>query len=618
MILIVKEKPSMKRLHLKKPIVITSLSIITFILLSSSIGSLIIVWQMNDQANEAVHIEDLYQQAHYLARSEAAVADEYYLNPGDDSKDNYDASANALDTIFYTLAQQGDTYDQTLVNSLLQAQKFYILRTYQFFYMVDIGDRRARSFYNNQVDPLSSSLNTRLQAELNQDHQESIQRATLLQTTERVVAISLAMVFFCSILLVVAGSNMLRRYQRELVQIRQVEWKQMEQLARNDPLTGLPNHRVTIEYLERETASCQYLQQSCTLMFVDLDHFKQINDQWGHQTGDDVLCEAGRRLQAHLRPKDVVGRYGGEEFVVILHQTDLAQAEQIAERLRAALADHPCLIQAEDDTVPPKELVITASIGIAVFQHHGTTATALLEAADSAMYQAKHSGRNRVCIASGLSSTMQVSLGDDEQTSTGETMTLHALTTAAHTHDDETTTHAHRLVKLAGATAQRLQCSPEECHLIQLAALLHDIGKIGIPDTILHKPGPLTSDEWKVMRQHPVLGQQMLKQVGGIFEELSRIVVAHHEHWDGQGYPFALIGQAIPLGARILSVVDSYDAMTSLRIYRQPLSEDDARIELLRCTGSQFDPQVVAAFLAELDAENALEISKEVITSTGA
>jgi diguanylate cyclase (GGDEF)-like protein/putative nucleotidyltransferase with HDIG domain len=606
----------MKHLHLKKPVVTAGLAIIVFILLSSSIGSLIVIWQMNDQANEAVHIEDLYQRAHDLARAEDSIADEYYLNPGDDSKNNYDANANALNTTLDTLAQQGDAYDQTLVNSLLAAQKFYILRTYQFFYMVDIHNSQARSFYNNQVYPLATALSARLQAELNNDHQETVRRATHLKMTEQMVVISLILLFICSILLFGVGNNMLRKYQRELVQIRQAEWQHMEQLAHNDPLTGLPNHRVTIEYLDREIASCKRFQQSCALMFVDLDHFKRINDQWGHQAGDDVLCEAGKRLQAHLRPEDVVGRYGGEEFVVVLHQTDLSQAEQLAERLRSSLADHPCLIGTEDTNVPPKKLVVTASIGIAVFQHHGVTTAALLEAADSAMYQAKHSGRNRVCIASDLSS--QDFIGGDEQISKEETMTLHAFTAAAQTRDDRTSAHAHRLVKLAGAIAEKLQCSPEECHLIRLAALLHDIGKIGIPDAILHKPGPLTSDEWKVMRQHPVLGQQMLKQVGGIFEELSRIVVAHHERWDGQGYPFALTGQEIPLGARILSVVDSYDAMTSLRIYRQPLSEKEARIELLRCTGSQFDPQVVEAFLAELDTEKALETSKEAVTSTGA
>ncbi len=137
--------------------------------------------------------------------------------------------------------------------------------------------------------------------------------------------------------------------------------------------------------------------------------------------------------------------------------------------------------------------------------------------------------------------------------------------------------------------------------MIRLAALLHDLGKIGIPDAVLHKPGPLTAEEWAIMRGHPEIGQQILAQVGGVFALLSRIVVAHHERWDGKGYPHGLAKEAIPIGARILSVVDSYDAMLSDRPYRKPLSAAQARAELRRCSGSQFDPIVVAAFLQVLD-----------------
>ncbi|HET8846936.1 MAG TPA: HD domain-containing phosphohydrolase, partial [Ktedonobacteraceae bacterium] len=125
--------------------------------------------------------------------------------------------------------------------------------------------------------------------------------------------------------------------------------------------------------------------------------------------------------------------------------------------------------------------------------------------------------------------------------------------------------------------------------------------KVGIPDMVLYKPGPLTDDEWRVMRQHPLLGHQILVQVGGVFRELATLVMTHHERWDGQGYPLGLAGQAIPLGARILAVVDAYDAMTSLRVYRQPVSEEEARAELRRCAGKQFDPEVVAVFLQYLE-----------------
>ncbi len=197
-----------------------------------------------------------------------------------------------------------------------------------------------------------------------------------------------------------------------------------------------------------------------------------------------------------------------------------------------------------------------------------------------------------------------------------EAVGVKTLAAVASVHDGKTSAHAHRMVRLAEETARRLGRSEEEIHLVRLAALFHDIGKIGIPDAILHKTGSLNEDEWTVMRRHPVLGQHILEQVGGVFELLSHIVVAHHERWDGHGYPHGLAQNAIPLGARILTVVDSYDAMTSQRPYRQPMSVEEARAELQHCAGSQYDPQVVEVFLHVLNADErtqALALMEELL-----
>ncbi len=175
---------------------------------------------------------------------------------------------------------------------------------------------------------------------------------------------------------------------------------------------------------------------------------------------------------------------------------------------------------------------------------------------------------------------------------------------AASTYDRETGDHAQRVMQLAEAIARRLAQSEEEIHLLRLAALLHDIGKIGIPDVIRLKPAPLTQEEWDVMHRHPDIGRQLLEQAGVAFHPLASIVGAHHERWDGRGYPDGVAKDEIPLGARILAVVDSYDAMTSPRIYkRNPLSTAQARAELQRCAESQFDPRVVEAFLQALEEQ---------------
>ena len=381
---------------------------------------------------------------------------------------------------------------------------------------------------------------------------------------------------------------------------------QLEALATTDPLTGLPNHRMVMSQIEAELADCECSQHSCAILFIDIDHFKRINDTWGHQAGDAILRQVGCRLRSTIRQNDFVGRYGGEEFCIVLSEIDQHGAEAIAERLLVALNESPCTWETEDAvTIIP----MTASIGVAIYGLHGTSRETLIEAADRAMYHAKHGGRNRACTASEESILGQnAPMIGSVELPTNDAVAVQALTAVARVHDPNTSTHAQRVVTMAEATARALGRSDEEINLVRLAALLHDIGKISVPDDILNKPGPLTEAEWRVMRRHPDIGRQILVQAGGKFELLSHIVVAHHERWDGMGYPYGLAKESIPLGARILSVVDSFDAMTSQRPYRDPLPVEQAKAELQRCCGEQFDPQVVHAFLRVLD-EQLLPIS---------
>ncbi len=372
-------------------------------------------------------------------------------------------------------------------------------------------------------------------------------------------------------------------------------------LATMDPLTCLPNHQRLMSRIEEELCRCQCTRDNCAILFIDLDHFKQINDTWGHRAGDMVLHETAQRLEQMLRLEDFVGRYGGEEFAVILALTELEEAKQVAERIRCVLADSPFIWQTDDEgTSISIPIPVSASIGIAISPEHGNSRATLIEAADAAMYQAKHGGRNRVCVAGEEQAFVHKVLTTAMNAHTPDKAALQALVAAVQAFDRGTSTHAKRMVQLSEATAQMLGCTAEEQHLVSLAALLHDVGKIGIPHEILNKPGPLTEDEWAVMRKHPGIGRQILEQAGGKCALLSHIVVAHHERWDGSGYPYGLCAEAIPLGARILSVVDSYDAMTSDRPYRQALPDSEAQTELQKCASSQFDPRVVAAFRAVL------------------
>lgn len=370
--------------------------------------------------------------------------------------------------------------------------------------------------------------------------------------------------------------------------------------ALTDGLTGLPNHGAIVTQIEAELLQCRNNQRNCTIIFADVDHFKYINDTWGHAAGDAALRLMGQRLREGVRKNDSVGRYGGEEFVIMLSDIGPSQAYDRAERLRRSIAENPCLWQAEA-TQPTVTIPLTTSLGLATYPLDGLTASELLDVADAAMYVAKHTGRNRVCLSDGMSmaqlkeKTLQAS-GYSEQS------VLQTISTMAAFHNQGTQAHANRMIELAEATMRALGRSEDEVMLIRLAAQVHDIGKIGISTTILDKPGPLSEDEWDAIRRHPQIGQQILKEAKGHLGLVSHIIVAHHERWDGKGYPYQLAQQEIPLGARILSVIDAYDAMISPRPYREALSVPEAQAELRRCVGSQFDPQVVETFLQVIQA----------------
>lgn len=391
-------------------------------------------------------------------------------------------------------------------------------------------------------------------------------------------------------------------------------YQEQERAAITDYVTGLPNHRACIQRLDEELEHCQSNEySSCLIVFVDLDHFKEINDTWGHQAGDVVLSKVAQRIRAHLSPRDFVGRYGGEEFAVILPDVTIFEARDRVNRLLQVIHKSPYEWCGAGKT--PVSIPVTASIGVAAYGVHGIQREELLEQADLAMYQAKVRGRDCVCLAdlsmpeggmepSSLGSAERRRhwrkdhlVTDDGEKTVVSSQALQALLTVIQTRDHTTYAHSYSLLRMAEEIGCQLGASREDLFLLQLGGLFHDIGKMGIPEAILNKPGPLNEQEWGIMRRHPVLGARILRQIGGGFQWLAPIVLAHHEHWDGHGYPYGLREQEIPLPARILAVLDAYDTMVSRRPYKEPMPTEAARAEIQRCSGKQFDPAVVSAFL---------------------
>jgi len=591
-------------IHLRERLISFGLVAVLLLLAACSIGATLIIRHASLQASEAVHLSDLYQQAHYTVSTEDAGLNEYTLVPGAEGLAEFRTAAQQMRASLQMIMRDGDAGDRAFVRVVLPQQARYLVLADQFFPLIDAHHLAgALTTYNQKITPLFGSLDKQIATAAQEDHLLAVQSLATSQSTQKVVIVFTTLAFVLGLFLLAVFGRMIHGYRRQLDEATQAELLRTKQAALTDPLTGLPNHGAIIEHIETELQQCQSSQRDCAIIFADVDHFKHINDTWGHAAGDAALCAVGHRLREGIRKGDYIGRYGGEEFAILLSDIDQSEAFDLAERLRCSIAEEPCLWQqAGTQSVVP--IPLTASFGLATYPLDGLSARELLDMADTAMYTAKHTGRNRVCLPG--DEMDMASLKQDENQllpEYSEQSVLQTISTMAAFHDPETQAHANRMIRRAEATMRVLRRSEDEIALLRLAAQVHDIGKIGIPEAILHKPGPLTQDEWGVMHRHPQIGQQILTQARGQLGLVSHIVVAHHERWDGQGYPYGLAQQEIPLGARLLSVIETYDAMTSAQPYREALSAAEAREELQRCAGSQFDPQVVAVFLQTLQAQ---------------
>jgi two-component system, cell cycle response regulator len=361
---------------------------------------------------------------------------------------------------------------------------------------------------------------------------------------------------------------------------------EQERLAVTDGLTGLYNRRFVEEMLRLETARALRTGERLGLIVIDVDHFKSVNDSHGHQAGDEVLQAIGERLVGAVRRPDVVGRYGGEEFVVILPGADSEVLLELAERCRRAIADHPFPLR---DGAP---LPITVSLGVAGVPEHAITARELVRTADRALYLAKAAGRNRAQIGADLAlPAMDPALEPMRALPVLERIAdLVDLIQASCEHSTAVGRYSEQVAVVMGLSGEiQRRC--------QLAGRLHDVGKIAVPPEVLTKLGRLDETEWIMMRRHPEHSAWMIGLVPGL-GEVSAIVRQHHERPDGGGYPDGSAGTHIRLEARIVAVCDAWAAMLADRTYQPESSPARARQVLRDGAGSQWDPEVVDAFLA--------------------
>ena len=365
--------------------------------------------------------------------------------------------------------------------------------------------------------------------------------------------------------------------------------------ANTDSVTGLSNHRYFQERLAVEFSRAGRYSSPLSLLMIDIDHFKLFNDMNGHPAGDHALREIASVISEQVRDVDVAARYGGEEFAIVLPETAAGQAEILGERIREAVFNRVF------EKANSQCCRLTLSVGVSEYPSHCSDRASLLRAADGALYKAKMKGRNIVATFDGESGgdpkpdphKLYVLLHATDLT------TVEAIAAAIDAKHGYPSGHSVAVARLAGEVGDRLGLNQDERTSLYVAALLRDVGQIAIPDSVLEKSDRLSPEEMELVEKHPAMGHAIV-QKSPYMSAMLPAILHHHEHFDGTGYPDGLAGDRIPLAARIIAVVDAYQSMAVDRPYRGKLELAVAQSELERLAGSQFDPEIVTAFLKTL------------------
>ncbi len=374
--------------------------------------------------------------------------------------------------------------------------------------------------------------------------------------------------------------------------------KSLEEMVNIDGLTEVYNHRYFHDKLRETIMIGKRDNKPVSMIFIDIDYFKHYNDLYGHQKGDVVLKKMGLLIKENISPEYTVARYGGEEFAVILPDTLEEEATNIADDIRMKIES--TYFEGEENQPKGK---ITASMGISVYPDKAKDDVELIKSADDALYRAKFFSKNRVEVYTSILDEIKTNIDEEDIELVTSIKTLISVINAK---DRYTYGHVERVVIYSRLMAEKLKLNEKDRDTLIYGAYMHDIGKINIPQDILMKKMKLTNDEWSQLKDHPANGVEIIKPVKSL-QHVIPLIIGHHERYDGKGYPNNLKGEEIPFLARVLTVVDSFDAMTSNRPYNNRKSYDEAIDELRKCEGTQFDPDIAETFIEVITSKHGID-----------
>jgi diguanylate cyclase (GGDEF)-like protein len=544
------------------------------------------------RANAARKLSTLYFDARYRVGLQQSLISQFRLSPNVSLLSTRGKEENQLIWDLQRIAGM-DTADRPTVKRLLAAYGDYGQVQYDMIQAIYAGDKRSIDWLartrGNAAFNLVEDIVSR-QAATAQRHADAAATALARDSASSKRAMLIA--YGIGLGLIAFFGVIIARISIRLNRARTAELESMAKMARTDPLTGLRNHRAFHDDLASELKRASRGPSPLSLVMLDLDNLKTLNDSHGHQAGDERLQALACAMRTAHRAGDTAFRIGGDEFAVVLAGTRSWGAVEYVQRLASQL-------QANANGA-----TVTAGIAEALGARDKHD---LIREADLAMISAKRINQQVAIYSEDMDVDAELPLADDER----HTQTLaSALALAVDAKDSYTRSHCQTVSQLCVVIANELGLSGERLTRLRLAGLLHDVGKIGIPDSILQKPGPLTDPEYEQMKTHSVLGAGILEAADMRIE--ADWVRHHHERVDGHGYPDGLAGEDIPLESRIILVADAFEAMTTDRAYRMAPGQSYAIDELRRHAGTQFDSEIVEALVRCLDNTGAQAPAVEI------